>query len=88
MLVPWYWYTLVNGWTSEPIEGGTLYYTIVTFVTSPPHPIPEVQGSINVLQTTILDLQSLNQAVLLFQTYAGTVLIILLGYVLGNRDRI
>lgn len=87
ILVPWYWYTLVNGWTSEPIEGGPLYYSIVTFVTSPPHPIPEVEGTVSVLLAT-LERQSLNQAIVLFQTYAGTVLIILLGYVLGNRDRV
>ena len=87
IVVPWYWYGLVEGWTDEPLEGGPLYYSIVTFVTSPPHPIPEVEGSTDLLLTTV-DRQQLNEFVVLFQTYAGTALIILLGYVLGNRDRI
>lgn len=87
ILVPWYWYGLVEGWANESLDGGPLYYSIVTFVTSPPHPIPDTQGSTDLLLTTV-DRQSLNQAIVLFQTYVGTVLIILLGYVLGNRDPI
>jgi uncharacterized protein YjbI with pentapeptide repeats len=45
ILVPWYWYGLVEGWTQQSLDGSPLYYSIVTFVTSPPHPLPDVQGS-------------------------------------------
>ena len=87
ILLPWIWYGLVGNWTNEPIEGGPLYYSIVTFVTAPPHPLPELQESAD-LGLTSVNLQTLSDAIVLFQTYAGTALIVLLGYVLGNRDRI
>lgn len=59
----------VGGW-----EGGPLYYSVVTFVTSPPHP-PRGAGTVT-------------RAVVLGETYFGTALIVLLGYVLGTRERI
>ena len=58
-----------GGWT-----GGPLYYSIVTFVTAPPHP-PKQVGA-------------LTRAVVLLETYLGTALIVLLGYVLGTRERV
>lgn len=50
----------------------SLYYSIVTFTTSPPNPPPAglVTG------TTAM-----------IQTFGGTLLIVLLGYVLGNREQ-
>jgi uncharacterized protein YjbI with pentapeptide repeats len=92
ILVPWYWYGLIEGCASEPVNGcglrgGPLYYSIVTFVTSPPNPPPYVEGRVDLLLTTV-NRQSVTQAIVLFQTYVGTALIILLGYVLGNRDPI
>jgi hypothetical protein len=58
-----------NGW-----EGGPLYYSVVTFVTAPPHP-PMGAGVVT-------------RAVVLLETYMGTALIVLLGYVLGTRERV
>lgn len=74
LIVTTLWYT----WSGGPWEGGSLYYSVVTFVTSPPHPPPSPGGlKGNVTQTIVL-----------FETYFGTVLIILLGYVLSNRDQV
>ena len=87
LLAPWYWYGLVEGWAGEPLRSGPLYYSVVTFVTAPPHPMPAVEGSVDLFPFAV-DRGSLTRAVVLFQTYAGTALIVLLGYVLGNRDRI
>lgn len=87
ILVPWYWYGLINGWTPESMPESSLYYSVVTFVTSPPHPITGVDGHVDLLVDTV-DRQRVTQAMVLFQTYMGTFLIILLGYVLGNRDSI
>lgn len=87
LLGPWYWYGLVEGWAGEPLQGGPLYYSVVTFVTAPPHPMPAVEGSVDLFPFAV-DRGSLTRAVVLFQTYAGTALIVLLGYVLGNRDPI
>ncbi|GAA0534580.1 pentapeptide repeat-containing protein [Halorubrum ejinorense] len=71
------WYAVVptvgGGW-----EGGSVYYSVVTLVTSPPHP-PQVAGIV---------FGALTEAVVFVETYLGTALIILLGYVLSNRDRI
>jgi hypothetical protein len=58
-----------NGW-----EGGPLYYSVVTFVTAPPHP-PNGAGTVT-------------RAAVLLETYIGTALIVLLGYVLGTRERV
>jgi uncharacterized protein YjbI with pentapeptide repeats len=58
-----------GGW-----QGGPLYYSVVTFVTAPPHP-PRGVGDFR-------------QAVVLLETYLGTALIVLLGYVLGTRERV
>lgn len=63
---------------SEGWDGGALYYSVVTFVTSPPHPPPTAEG----LPTGVI------RTVVLLETYLGTALIILLGYVLSNRDRL
>lgn len=77
LALPTVWYALgpapAEGW-----EGGPLYYSVVTFVTAPPHPF-ETSGGWAV---------SLTRTIILVQTYLGTTLIILLGYVLGSRDRI
>jgi hypothetical protein len=74
--MPLVWYGRVEGGADASLEGGPLYYSIVTFVTSPPHPPPELGGTRGLL----------TQFITLAQTYVGTALIILLGYVLGNRD--
>jgi hypothetical protein len=54
-----------------PIE--SLYYSIVTFTTSPPGPAP----------TGLL-----MRAVAGFETFAGTAAIVFLGYVLGTREQV
>lgn len=54
-----------------------VYYSVVTFVTSPPY-APRTTGWI---------VGNLTFFVTLLETYVGTTLIILLGYVLSNRDR-
>lgn len=64
------WYDLAG---FKP-NGGPLYYTVVTFVTSPPNPPTGAS-----LPTRL---------VILLETYLGTVLTVLLGYVLGNRERL
>jgi hypothetical protein len=58
-----------GGW-----QGGPLYYSVVTFVTAPPHPPRQVW--------------TVTQATVLVETYLGTALIVLLGYVLGTRERV
>jgi hypothetical protein len=68
----WYYFIPESVW-----EGGPLHYSVTTFVTSAPHP-PDLS------QTPLIN--SITRAVVLAETYFGTVLIILLGYVLGNRD--
>lgn len=69
------WYLLIPlSW-----EGGALHYSVSTFVTSAPHP-PETSPN------RVIDL--ITQMIVLIETYFGTTLIILLGYVLGNRDAI
>ena len=85
LLAPWYWYGLVEGWTGDSLQGGPLYYSVVTFVTAPPGPLPEAGGRVDLFLTAV-DRGTLSRAVVLIQTYAGTALIVLLGYVLGNRD--
>jgi hypothetical protein len=57
-------------------EGGALYYSVSTFVAVPPHPPSEIDGIKGAVTSLIV----------LFETYLGTTFIILLGYVLGNRD--
>jgi uncharacterized protein YjbI with pentapeptide repeats len=61
--------TPAGGW-----EGGPLYYSVVTFVTAPPHP-PDGVGT-------------LTQATVLGETYLGTALTVLLGYVLATREQV
>jgi hypothetical protein len=73
LLVTTLWFTFGPS-PSEGCRGGPLYYSVVTFVTAPPHPPTEV-GPIT-------------RAIVLGETYVGTALIVLLGYVLGTRDRI
>lgn len=68
----WYSYVPDSTWA-----GGPLHYSIATFVTSAPHPPDSLQSEL---------LNNVTQLVVLTETYFGTVLIILLGYVLGNRD--
>jgi hypothetical protein len=58
-----------GGW-----QGGPFYYSVVTFVTAPPHPPKGVW--------------IVTQAAVLIETYLGTALIVLLGYVLGTRERV
>lgn len=54
-----------------------IYYSVVTFTTSPPwHPSSFAGDGLPVLRY-----------VALFETYTGTALTVLLGYVLGNRAR-
>lgn len=55
-------------------RGGPLYYSVVTFVTAPPHPPRQVGIGI--------------RAAIVIETYLGTALIVLFGYVLGTRDRV
>ncbi|MBB6647500.1 hypothetical protein [Halobellus ruber] len=69
--------TALFGLGPEPPEGwrgGPLYYSVVTFVTAPPHP-PRQVGAVT-------------RAAVLIETYLGTALIVLLGYVLGTRERV
>lgn len=61
--------TPTHGW-----RGGPLYYSVVTFVTAPPHP-PDGVGMVT-------------QATVLGETYLGTALIVLLGYVLATREQV
>lgn len=78
ILLPALWYRLISILVSEPFHGGPLYYSIVTFVSSPP-----------ALPPTHLDpIESVTRIIVLSQTYFGTALVILLGYVLGNKDPI
>lgn len=51
----------------------SLYYSVVTFTTAPPSPPP------NDLVT---------QATAMVETFIGTLFIVLLGYVLGNREQV
>jgi hypothetical protein len=69
------WFEL--GPVPSGLEGGPLYYSVVTFVTSPPHPIQEV-GEVGMI----------TEIIVLLETYIGTTLTVLLGYVLGNRERV
>ena len=75
LILPGLWYAALP---ISDLTGGPVYYTVVTFVTSPPNPPGTTDGLLGVLTDVIV----------LFQTYAGTALIILFGYVLGTRDRI
>lgn len=52
--------------------GQSLYYSIVTFTTSPPSK----------------PTSSIMQAIASFETIAGTTAIVFLGYVLGARERV
>lgn len=51
----------------------SLYYSIVTFTTSPPSPPPR---------------GGLAEGVAMIETFIGTLLIVLLGYVLGSREQV
>lgn len=51
----------------------SLYYSIVTFTTAPPSPPPD-------------DL--ITKTTAMIETFGGTLLIVLLGYVLGNREQV
>jgi uncharacterized protein YjbI with pentapeptide repeats len=53
---------------------GSLHYSVVTFVTSPPHPPQNTRLVTNLLVT--------------LETYLGTVFTLLLGYTLSNRSRV
>jgi len=56
------------------IPTGSLHYSVVTFVTSPPNP-PQSTDLLTDLLVTV-------------ETYLGTVLTVLLGYTLSNRSRV
>lgn len=51
----------------------SLYYSVVTFTTSPPGEIPNGTGT---------------RLVAMIETFLGTLLIVLLAYVLGNREQV
>jgi hypothetical protein len=51
----------------------SLYYSIVTFVTSPPSPPPR---------------GGLSEGVAMIETFVGTMLVVLVGYVLGSREQV
>jgi uncharacterized protein YjbI with pentapeptide repeats len=59
-------------WDSGMTLSQSLYYSIVTFTTSPPSPPPP----------------GFAKAVAGFETFAGTVAIVFLGYILGTRERV
>ena len=61
-----YWYSGGMTWNRS------LYYSVVTFTTSPPKAPPS----------------GLSSVVAGFQTFAGTVAIVFLGYILGSREQI
>jgi uncharacterized protein YjbI with pentapeptide repeats len=67
-------FTLGSAPSGDGWEGGPLYYSVVTFVTAPPHP-PSGVGIVT-------------RAAVLLETYIGTALIVLLGYVLGTREQV
>lgn len=60
-------------WRAGMEVGESLYYSIVTFTTAPPAPPPS--GLIT-------------QVTAMGETFGGTLLIVLLGYVLGNREQV
>jgi hypothetical protein len=60
-------------WLAGMGAGESLYYSIVTFTTAPPSPPPN---------------SIVTEAVAMCETFGGTLLIVILGYVLGNRERI
>jgi hypothetical protein len=57
----------------DPGISDSIYYSVVTFTTAPP---PESEPTLQVVR-----------AVALVETFGGTLLIVLLGYILGNRER-
>jgi hypothetical protein len=63
---------LVYMWFGGMTPGDSLYYSIVTFTTSPP------------VEPTGLVMR----AVAGVETFAGTAAIVFLGYVLGTRERV
>ena len=65
-------YTL---WGGMPVDE-SLYYSVVTFTTSPPETPSEV--GFGLVATLVAG----------FETFAGTTAIIFLGYVLGTRERV
>lgn len=66
---------LVYNWEGLSV-GRSLYYSVVTFTTSPPKPPSEVGfGTIGTLVAGL-------------ETFAGTAAIVFLGYVLGTRERV
>lgn len=88
LIIPGYWYSLIDTVANESLVGGPFYYSVVTFVTAPPTPLPEnIPGSVELVGHSI-SRDAISRWVVLLQTYIGTVLIVLLGYVLGNRDTI
>lgn len=78
------WFNLAGvvyeGWNTTyellgfQLRTGSLHYSVVTFVTSPPHP-PQSTDLLTNLFVTV-------------ETYLGTVLTLLLGYTLSNRSRV
>lgn len=60
-------------WGPDMGIGASLYYSIVTFTTAPPSSPP---GGLFVEATAMVE------------TFVGTLLIVLLGYVLGNREQV
>ncbi|ELZ68577.1 pentapeptide repeat-containing protein [Haloferax prahovense DSM 18310] len=71
------WYSLVG--TTGSWTGGSLFYSVSTLVTSAPHPPKNLVPWVP---------REFTDIVVLTETYVGTLLIVLLGYVLGNRDTI
>jgi hypothetical protein len=62
----------VYHFVGEMSVGRSLYYSVVTFTTSPPSPPPG----------------GLTSVVAGIETFAGTAAIVFLGYVLGTRERV
>ncbi|ELZ53151.1 hypothetical protein C465_01349 [Halorubrum distributum JCM 9100] len=63
----------VYHFVGEMSVGRSLYYSVVTFTTSPPEPAPT--GLVM-------------RAVAGFETFAGTTAVVFLGYVLGTREQV
>lgn len=53
----------------------SLYYSIVTFTAAPPPPSPPPGGLYSKVTAMV-------------ETFGGTLLIVVLGYVLGNREQV
>jgi hypothetical protein len=67
-----YWFYGIQGTEAARTFVDTLYFSIVTFTTSPP------------IHITV----EISKWAAMVETFLGTLMIVLLGYVLGNREQV